>query len=76
MCTLNAGKSYREYTQKRNKIISQRYYCEEKKHRCELKACGMYKRCTYSAKKNYEKWTKAYRDDRRKIMEKLMKGGL
>lgn len=75
-CGKAPAKAYREFYRGRIKELRMRHYGCDKYRLCKLDKCKKYQTCREPAKKNFEQWRKAYREDNKRCLEQLSRGGI
>ena len=69
-CEIEDAINYRRYK------VRQKFFCNRIKEKCKLKECSSYDKCNKKEKTNYEIWKRAFYNNKKEDLEKLMRGGM
>ena len=75
-CEIKDAINYRRYKVGQKKWIETKFFCNRIKEKCKLKECSFYNKCNKREKNNYEIWKRAFYNNEKEDLEKLMRGGM
>ena len=75
-CEIEDAVKYGIYIDRQKKWIKTKFFCNRIKEKCKLKECSFYDKCYKKEKTNYEIWKRAFYNNKKEDLEKLMRGGM
>ena len=75
-CNNKDAKEYRKFEYEHRKWMKLKFFCDYINGKCKLQKCSLYNKCRKKEKTNYEIWKRAFYNNKKKDLEKLMRGGM